>query len=109
MEKTSEFDWYAFNQKIAGLRGDKWRKKLIEKKLYKTEHPTALKYRRVELGISQKEMLHRVGIKTLNSYGRIERAEAYASQERAEKIASVLNTALLSLFVKVQNDKYLAI
>lgn len=106
MEKTNNFNWSDFNKKIAGLRGESWRKKLIQNKLYKTEHPTAMKFRRVNLGISQREMIQRVGIKNMNTYGRIERGEAYASKERAKKIADVLNTTLPEIFLPVEIRKH---
>lgn len=109
MEKTTNIDWFSFNKRIAGLRGEKWRKKLIKNKLFRTEFPTAMKHRRVNEGLSQKDMIGRVGIKVLNTYGRIERGEGYAKKDVAEKIAKTLGTDVNEIFIEAMPGKFLAI
>jgi DNA-binding XRE family transcriptional regulator len=109
MGRSLTFDYKAHNEKIAKLRGKSWKKALINKKLEKSVHITAIKLNRAKVGLSQQDMLPRIGIKTQTTYGRIERGERLANKQRAEKISKTLNIPINKLFVQIEDNKFLAI
>ena len=109
MARSATFDYRQHNQKIAGMRGDGWKKKLQQSKLDASKNPTALKVRRVSMGLSQDDMLQLIEVNTQTTYARIERGERFASKERAEKIARALNASVKQLFIQSDENKFLAI
>jgi DNA-binding XRE family transcriptional regulator len=106
---TSEYNVIEHNRKIAKLRGNSWRKALMMAKLNKAPVKTAIKFKRVNLGLSHYDIMPRLGIKHQTIYARIERGDGYANPKQAEDIAKILKSSLDDLFIKVTDKKFLAI
>lgn len=96
------------NRKIAANRGNSWRSKLVEGKLDSSLHPTNLKLKRVQKGVSQDRLAHELSV-SLSTYGAIERGRRSASEETAQRLAMVLSASVKSLFAQVQPGKYVAL
>ena len=90
-----------WNQKVAKNRGDEWKKNLIIGRLEAQSNPTLLRRKRVEAGISQHDMATKLGV-TYSTYGAIEAGNRLVQNERASKIAEILNLELNKAFKKAK-------
>jgi DNA-binding XRE family transcriptional regulator len=95
------------NKKVAAIRGDAWRTKLIKGKADAALHPSLIKLKRVEQGISQTRLAEELEV-SLATYGAIERARITVKKAMANLIAQIFKTDVVKIFKK-DGDKYIAI
>jgi DNA-binding XRE family transcriptional regulator len=95
------------NKKVAANRGDAWRSKLIKGKADASIHPSLIKLKRVEQGISQTKLAKELEV-SLATYGAIERARITVKKAMASLIAQLFQTEVSKIFKK-DGDKYIAI
>lgn len=95
------------NKKVAANRGDAWRTKLIKGKADAALHPSLIKLKRVEQGISQTKLAEELEV-SLATYGAIERARISVKKAMANLIAQIFGTEVVKIFKK-DGDKYIAI
>jgi DNA-binding XRE family transcriptional regulator len=95
------------NKKVAQNRGETWRKKLIKGKSDAAIHPSLIKQKRVEKGISQTEVAKELSV-SLATYGAIERARIGVKKAMAVLIAQTLGLDISKIFKK-DGEKYIAI
>lgn len=99
------------NRLIAKKRGNQWKKALITGRLSIQNSPSELRFRRVNLGLSQAEVAKLSGL-TTNTYGAIESKRRPVKKDRAEKILKSLKITKnnIKMFFSYQdNDKFLAV
>lgn len=99
------FDIAKHNKKIAKIRGDKWRKSLIQSHAKSTSNPSHLKLARVKAGFSQMKMVEQIPINTQTVYSRIEMGLQGTGKKEAEAIAKAVKRSMKSLFKK-QGSKW---
>lgn len=95
------------NKKVAQNRGEAWRKKLIKGKSDSTLHPTLIKLKRVDSGISQTQVAKDLSV-SLATYGAIERGRISVKKAMAVLIAQTLGLDISKIFKK-DGEKYIAI
>jgi DNA-binding XRE family transcriptional regulator len=95
------------NKKVAANRGEGWKAKLIKGKADAALHPTVIKMKRVEKGISQTVLANELSV-SLATYGAIERSRVAVKKAMANLIASTLGLEISKIFKK-DGEKYIAI
>jgi DNA-binding XRE family transcriptional regulator len=95
------------NKKVAANRGDAWKLKLIKGKADAALHPSLIKLKRVEKGISQTKIAEELEV-SLATYGAIERSRIAVKKAMAALIASLFGVEVGKIFKK-EGDKYIAL
>lgn len=98
------------NKKIASLRGDSWKRKLREAKA--TQKGTAIKamaLTRLDLNLTQKDMMQLLKFNNITLYARIERGDVTTNKRLAETISKHLNKKVTDLFIEFDKDRFVAI
>lgn len=96
-----------WNKKVAGARGEAWKKALVEGKMQSKLNPTKLQRVRAEKQVAQTSVANAMNL-SLATYGAIERAKRPVKTETALKIAAFFGRSQTSLFKKHEKDKVLA-
>lgn len=97
----------AGNRKIAAIRGEAWRSKLVHGKLDAAIHPTHLKLKRVQKLLSQDYIAKEIGL-SLSTYGAIERGTRPVTKEIAQKVSILVGSPTSSLFTQSSAGKLVA-
>lgn len=95
------------NKKVAQNRGESWRKNLIKGKADAAFHPSLIKLKRVEQGLSQAKIAKELGV-SLATYGAIERSKISVKKAMASLMAAIFKVDVLKIFKK-EGEKYIAI
>jgi len=96
------------NKKVAKVRGEQWRKKLIQGKKDALVAPTKLKIARANRGVSQRQLASIIDV-SLATYGGIERGKRSLSQKAASSIATHLKMSQTKLFKEAAKERLVAI
>lgn len=104
-EKKNRVHW---NDKVAKSRNDKdWKRRIMEGKASVPMHPTILRKRRIEKGLSQSGMALEVGL-SVTTYGDVERGKRPVRKETAERIAAKVKSVSSHLFSEHSKNKMIA-
>lgn len=96
------------NQKIALLRGDRWKRNLKKGWLDSQMNPTQLKIARVAQDLSQTDTANKLGL-SLSTYGGIERGKRSITTGMASLLASLLKLPVNKLFKQSSGNKLKAV
>lgn len=94
-------------KKVASVRGDDWRKKLVKGKFEAKNNPSLLYQQRVKKGLTQTELAQEIGA-SLSTYGGIERGMRPVKGLIATALAKKLRAGVEDLFAKHGENKMIA-
>jgi transcriptional regulator with XRE-family HTH domain len=100
------FDYSSHNKKIAALRGKSWKSALVKAKFEAVQKPSLMKLRRVNLGMSQLNLLSKCpSIGSITALRKIENGVHKATHAKANEIATALKLKIGDLFT-LKGNRY---